>query len=63
MAITHRDHVEALLRQAPPAHAGLVAQLPADLQMSLPVDAQGVTQGDRTMSPPRPACRPRSGVS
>lgn len=44
MPITHRDHVEALLRTAETEHAGLVAQLPAGLRASLPVDAQGVTR-------------------
>jgi hypothetical protein len=43
MAVTHRARVEALLREAANAHAGLVAQLSPDLQASLPVDAQGVT--------------------
>jgi hypothetical protein len=41
---THRDHVETLLADAAAAHDGLIARLPADMQASLPVDAQGVTQ-------------------
>jgi hypothetical protein len=44
MAETHRGHVEELLREAAAAHASLVSQLPAELQRSLPVDAQGVTE-------------------
>ena len=44
MEATHRDRVESLLADAAAAHASLVAQLPADLQASLPVDAQGVTR-------------------
>jgi hypothetical protein len=44
MAETHRARVEWLLRNAAAEHAGMVAQLPADLQASLPVDAQGVTR-------------------
>ena len=44
MPVTHRDHVETLLRRASADHEGLIARLPADLQASLPVDAQGLTQ-------------------
>jgi len=44
MNATHRGRVEALLAQAAAEHASLVARLPADLQTSLPVDAQGVTR-------------------
>lgn len=44
VATTHRDHVQTLLADAAAQHATLVAQLPADLRASLPVDAQGVTQ-------------------
>lgn len=44
MAVTHRDRVQALLTEAAAAHDELMARLPADLQASLPVDAQGVTQ-------------------
>ncbi len=40
----HRSHVEALLADAATAHAGLMTRLPPDIQMSLPVDAQGVTR-------------------
>src|SRR6185437_11631648 len=41
---THRERVETLLAEAAAEHAGLRAQLPADLAASLPVDAQGVTR-------------------
>ena len=41
---SHHDRVQALLAQAAAAHEQLMSQLPADLQASLPVDAQGVTQ-------------------
>ena len=41
---THRDHVEALLGAAAEDHAQLIAQLPAELRASLPVDAQGLTR-------------------
>jgi hypothetical protein len=44
MEATHREQVEALLSRAAAEHAGLRAQLPADLAESLPVDAQGVTR-------------------
>ena len=44
METTHREQVRALLEQAAAEHETLVAQLPADLQASLPVDAQGVTR-------------------
>lgn len=44
MIDTHRRRVEALLHQAAAEHAELIARLPADLQASLPVDAQGVTR-------------------
>jgi hypothetical protein len=40
----HREHVEALLAGAAAEHASLVSRLPHDLQESLPVDAQGLTQ-------------------
>lgn len=40
----HHARVEALLRDAAIEHAALVAQLPAPLADSLPVDAQGVTE-------------------
>jgi hypothetical protein len=41
---THRGRVEALLSDAAAEHARLVSRLPPDLQASLPVDAQGLTQ-------------------
>jgi hypothetical protein len=41
---THRDRVQTLLERAAADHANLIARLPEDLQMSLPVDAQGVTE-------------------
>jgi hypothetical protein len=44
MPSTHRGQVQALLSEAAAAHAGLMAQLPPELQASIPVDAQGVTQ-------------------
>jgi hypothetical protein len=44
MESTHREQVKALLGQAASDHETLVAQLPANLQASLPVDAQGVTR-------------------
>src|SRR4030081_3557096 len=44
MAPTHRGHVEQLLAEAAAEHARLVSHLPSELQASLPVDAQGVTQ-------------------
>lgn len=40
----HRGHVEALLSHAAAEHARLILQLPPELQASLPVDAQGLTQ-------------------
>jgi hypothetical protein len=44
MEMTHHDQVRTLLDRAAAEHETLVAQLPADLQASLPVDAQGVTR-------------------
>jgi len=44
METTHRQRVQALLDQAAADHESLVARLPANLQTSLPVDAQGVTR-------------------
>jgi hypothetical protein len=44
MASTHRRRVESLLSDAAAEHASLVSRLPPDLQASLPVDAQGLTQ-------------------
>ena len=41
---SHRSRVEALLANAAAEHESLLSRLPADLQTSLPVDAQGVTQ-------------------
>jgi hypothetical protein len=40
----HREHVQALLRQAAQRHAALLQQLPLELRASLPVDAQGITR-------------------
>jgi hypothetical protein len=42
--VSHRDRVRALLVDAQSAHRELMTHLPADLQASLPVDAQGITQ-------------------
>lgn len=44
MSETHRGRVEALLSEAASEHARLMSQLPPELQVSLPVDAQGVTR-------------------
>jgi hypothetical protein len=44
MDVTHRAQVEALLADAAAEHASLMLRLPPELQASLPVDAQGVTQ-------------------
>ena len=44
MRASHYEQVRTLLAQAASAHAELTRQMPADLQASLPVDAQGVTQ-------------------
>lgn len=44
MEMTHRGRVDALLMDAAARHASLVSNLPPDLQASIPVDAQGVTQ-------------------
>ncbi len=44
MSSTTRSDVESALADAAAAHASLLASLPEDLQASLPVDAQGVTQ-------------------
>jgi hypothetical protein len=40
----HRQRVEALLSEAAAEHARLMSQLSPELQASLPVDAQGITQ-------------------
>jgi hypothetical protein len=44
MAQSHRGRVEGLLAEARAEHASLMTRLPPELQASLPVDAQGVTQ-------------------
>ena len=44
MEMSHRSRVEALLRDGAADHAALLVRLPPDLQASLPVDAQGITQ-------------------
>ena len=44
MEPSHLEHVEAVLADAAADHARLMAHLPADLQASIPVDGQGVTQ-------------------
>jgi hypothetical protein len=44
METTHRGRVETLLADAAAEHASLMSVLPPELQASLPVDAQGVTQ-------------------
>jgi hypothetical protein len=44
MEPTHRERVIALITQAAADHSDLVRGLPADLQASLPVDAQGLTR-------------------
>jgi hypothetical protein len=44
MEATHRDRVETLLSDAAADHARLLSSLPPELQLSLPVDAQGVTE-------------------
>ncbi|HUE27237.1 MAG TPA: hypothetical protein VMP89_10730 [Solirubrobacteraceae bacterium] len=41
---THVGRIEALLADAAAEHAGLMSNLPPELQASLPVDAQGVTR-------------------
>jgi hypothetical protein len=41
---SHRGQVETLLADAAAEHESLISRLPEDLQASLPVDAQGVTQ-------------------
>jgi hypothetical protein len=44
MSLSHRRRVEALLADAAAEHASLISELPPELQASLPVDAQGVTE-------------------
>ncbi|HWF49616.1 MAG TPA: hypothetical protein VG294_03135 [Solirubrobacteraceae bacterium] len=41
---THRGRVEALLADAAAEHDSLLSRLPPEMQASLPVDAQGLTQ-------------------
>jgi hypothetical protein len=41
---THREHVESLLQDAAAKRAELIPRLPPELQESLPVDAQGLTE-------------------
>src|ERR1700722_18330549 len=41
---THRAQVAAMLADAAAQHLGLLSRLPPELQASLPVDAQGLTQ-------------------
>jgi hypothetical protein len=40
----HRDRVEAMLATASANHAALLPQLPLHIRLSLPVDAQGITE-------------------
>ena len=51
MSASHRDRVEAVLADAAAAHEQLVATLPAELGVSLPVDAQGLTQAIDLLAP------------
>jgi len=44
MNTSHEAQVEAMLAAASAAHAALLPQLPPELQASLPVDAQGITE-------------------
>ncbi len=44
MQNTHRSQVQKLLRDAAADHVRLLSRLEPDLQASLPVDAQGVTE-------------------
>jgi hypothetical protein len=44
MDVSHRGTVEALLSEAAADHADLMERLPPEMRISLPVDAQGVTQ-------------------
>ena len=44
MTMTHRARVEAMLALASAKHAALLPQLPPEVQASLPVDAQGITE-------------------
>ncbi|HKE78101.1 MAG TPA: hypothetical protein VKB54_02300, partial [Solirubrobacteraceae bacterium] len=42
--MTHRARVESMLANASANHAALLSELPRDIQASLPVDAQGITE-------------------
>jgi hypothetical protein len=42
--LTNRAQVEAMLAAASARHAALLPQLPPEVQASLPVDAQGITE-------------------
>jgi hypothetical protein len=44
MTKTHRAQVEDMLAAATANHAALLPQLPPHVQVSLPVDAQGITE-------------------
>jgi hypothetical protein len=44
MTTSHRARVEAMLARASARHAELLPQLPPEVQASLPVDAQGITE-------------------
>jgi hypothetical protein len=44
MTMTHRARVEAMLALASAEHAALLSRLPPEMQASLPVDAQGITE-------------------
>jgi hypothetical protein len=44
MDLSHRDRVAELLSEAAAEHASLMARLPSELQASIPVDAQGLTE-------------------
>jgi hypothetical protein len=44
MEARHRSRVATLLSDAAAEHSSVLSRLPTDLQASLPVDAQGVTQ-------------------
>jgi hypothetical protein len=44
MPNSHRARVDELLSEASREHAALVERLPAEMQASVPVDAQGITR-------------------
>ena len=44
MLSSHRAHVEDLLAEAREAHSALLDRVPAEVRVSLPVDAQGITR-------------------